>query len=215
MITSTMRQDAASTALATLHKLGHAELIDSLFISWGSRFTGRMGDALYVGDSIRASQHRSRQYALNGRIVHIRFSCPLWPRATETERTQTVIHEVCHLVANHEAYLAGRPRPKHGREWKAVMRRAGVAPERCHNVSNKGLGQKKVRTTCSCGEHYVTSMVAGRILSNWTYTCGKCRGKLTVVDLSAAQIAACKASAAKKAARKEAKRASQRSCFGF
>jgi predicted SprT family Zn-dependent metalloprotease len=205
-ITPEMRQTAAAQALDTLRSLGREDLIPLLWIDWKSRFTSRMGDALYARETDRV-RRSSERFRINGVICRARFSVPLWLRASEAERKQTVIHEICHLVAHHEAHLAGRKvSSAHGYEWKAVMRRAGVQPKRCHNVNNNGLSKKKtILTKCRCGEHYVTPLVAGRImLKISTYSCGKCHAKLTVDEtgLTRAQVAECRAAAAKGVMRK-------------
>ena len=194
--TPEQRQTAASVALATLRRLGREDLLPVLWIDWRTRFTSRMGDALYASadQRVRRSSERFRDPE-TGTIARIRFSVPLWQRASEEERYNTVVHEVCHLVTAHEAHLAGRPEPQaHGAEWKATMRRAGVTPKRCHNVSTKGLGKKKIPAHCKCGEHYLTPLVAGKILClQAVYTCRKCHGQVLVnSDLSQAQIRECK-----------------------
>lgn len=205
-VTPQMRQTAAAQALETLRALGREDLIALLWIDWKERFTSRMGDALYATKDQRV-RRSSERFRIDGTICRCRFSIPLWLRATESERRQTVIHEVCHLVAAHEAHLAGRKvSSPHGREWKAVMRRAGVTPKRCHNVNNKGLGKKTIPAKCSCGEHYVTPLVGGRIIVlQRVYTCGRCHGQLLVdnAKISQSQIVACRAAVAKDVVRKE------------
>jgi predicted SprT family Zn-dependent metalloprotease len=208
-ITPTMRQAAAAIALATLRALGREDLIPVLWICWKSDFTSRMGDALYAKNGQHV--HRSSEkYRVNGTICRARFSAPLWLRASEEERRQTIIHEVCHLVAAHEAHLAGRKvsRP-HGYEWKAIMLRAGVRPKRCHNVSTKGLGKKTIPAKCRCGEHYITPLVGGRIIVlQQTYTCSRCHGQILMNSekVTPSQIAECRAAVAKDVIRKEKKK---------
>lgn len=208
-ITPTMRQAAAAIALSTLRTLGREDLIPYLWIDWKEAFTSRMGDALYAANGQRVRQS-SERFRIDGTIARIRFSIALWPRATEEQREQTVIHEVCHIVAHHEAHLAGRKvSSAHGYEWKAVMRRAGVRPKRCHSVSTKGLGKKTIPAHCACGEHYVTPLVGGRIIVlQRTYTCGRCRGQLLVdsAKITQAQIAECRKAVASDVVRKERRR---------
>lgn len=205
-ITPQMRQTAAAQALSTLRTLGREDLIELLWIDWKSRFTSRMGDALYASADQRV-RRSSERFRVNGTVCRVRFSVPLWPRATDEERKQTVIHEICHLVAAHEAHLAGRKvSSSHGREWKAVMRRAGVTPKRCHNVSTKGLGRKTIPAKCACGEHYVTPLVAGRIIVlQRTYTCGRCHSQVLVNSekVTQAQIGQCRAAVANDVIKKE------------
>lgn len=219
-LTTEMRQTAAQQTIDALRSLGRDDLIAHITIDWKKGFTSRMGDALYARGPVRRSTER---YRIAGVVCRVRFSIPLWHRATEGQRRQTVIHEVCHLVAAHEAYLRGtKVSSSHGPEWKRVMLRAGVTPKRCHNVDNSGLSKsRKITVTCRCGNHEVTPMVAGRILSGGTYSCGKCRGKLTVdaSALTGSQIIECK-EAARKADQKRAqgrrrRSAGRRAALGF
>lgn len=215
-ITHQMRQTAAAQALSTLRTLGREDLIGLLWIDWKSRFTSRMGDALYASADQRV-RRSSERFRVNGTVCRVRFSVPLWPRATEEERKQTVIHEICHLVAAHEAHLAGRKvSSSHGHEWKAVMRRAGAEPKRCHNVNSKGLGKKVIPCNCNCEDgHHVTPLVAGRILINGAkYTCGRCHSQILVDSkkITQEQIGKCRAAVAEDVLKpKRGRRRSRRS----
>ena len=118
------------------------ELFAKITVEWNNRFTRKMGDA-------------------NWKLNRVRFSVPLWPRASEDERRTTVIHEVCHLVANYKYKLfekRGRRNP-HGQEWKHLMKLCGIRPERCHNVDRTGLKRHNTRTKykvyCECREWLV------------------------------------------------------------
>jgi len=198
-ITPQIRQNAAAIAIETLRVLGREDLLPMLWIDWRTRFTSRMGDAMYT-KSHRVQRNLEQFRNDNGFICCVRFSVPLWLRASEEERRETVIHEICHLVTSHEARLAGVTVEKsHGPEWKAVMRRAGVTPKRCHNVNNNGLSKRKtIQTTCNCEHgHSVTPLVAGRILNGVKYTCGACKARLVLGDLTSAQVKACKEAVAK------------------
>lgn len=106
-----------------LERLGMEHI--TLRMEWSNRFTRRMGDALVT----------SRAHA-TGRV---RFSVPLWPRATPAERRQTVLHELAHVAAD----LRHGARCKHGLRWKAVMRELGLEPERCHSVNRDGLRRRR------------------------------------------------------------------------
>ena len=59
------------------------ELAQVIVVEWNPRFTRRLGDAGYSPITYRA---------------RIRLSIPLWPRASEQDRRETVIHETCHLI---------------------------------------------------------------------------------------------------------------------
>jgi len=218
------RVEAAGWALETLETLGHPSLMDALKIEWKAKFTARLGDALYkragslgldtvlalrnsrVGsDSFREAAKRANADLDSGLkagpSARVRFSIPLWSRATPKERYETVVHEICHIVANHEAALKGTTTSSaHGWEWKNLMRKCGVKPERCHNVDRTGLKRtgNRVSASCGCGAHNVTPYVAGRIAAGATYTCRKCH-KAIVVHVKVAPVA-------KKGAKKRATR---------
>jgi len=181
------RVQAANWAIETLRALGREDLIDHLNIEWNTKFTSRLGDACYVNvaslPSWRKLPKKYNKYIIDGIVARLRFSAPIWPRANETERYQTVVHEVCHLVTSHEAFLENRPRPEaHGWEWKRTMRRAGVRPERCHHVNTKGLGSKKSRKTevahCNCRDHSITPAMARKIGKGHLYICRDCKAYL-------------------------------------
>lgn len=137
---------------------GVPELADRIRWEWSDRFTARMGDATF---------------SLN----RIRLSRPLWPRASDAERRQTVIHEACHLIA---FYKYGRQGTGHGAYWKATMRRAGVSPKRCHNVDRSGLKQSRAKFAfdCACMTHMVGKIRANKIRAGVKYTCRRCKTTL-------------------------------------
>jgi predicted SprT family Zn-dependent metalloprotease len=185
-VTHQDRVEAATTAIATLIALGHEDLVDELVIQWKEAFTARLGDALYRpnGSTARVSGYSGSGRPETGtRVVRVRFSAPLWPRASKQDRYETVVHEICHIVCSHEAALAGRPRPQaHGSAWKSLMWKAGVEPKRCHNVDREGLKKTRrvIDASCGCGSHDVTPYVAGRIAAGCRYTCRKCRRAIVV-----------------------------------
>ena len=163
-------------ACETFRLLDHEELSDALFIEWAPRFTRTVGAAMYT----RLGDGTLRLY--------MRLSTRLWFRATDEQRRQVVIHEVCHLVTDHESILAGRPQPlSHGAEWCAVMRRAGAEPEKWAPVDNVGIGQgvgtqKPIEVMCACRAHWITKRAAKHIVAgDRTYVCTVCKGVLALV----------------------------------
>ena len=60
---------------------GVPELSGRIRVFWNSRFIARMGDACW--DQVRG-------------VGLMRLSRPLWPKASDEERRETVIHETCH-----------------------------------------------------------------------------------------------------------------------
>jgi SprT protein len=94
------------------------ELAQVIQVEWKTRFTRRLGDALYNPRSYQA---------------RIRLSVPLWERATEEERRETVVHETCHVIAGYQFGSV----PSHGVEWKEAMRKCGLKPIPTHSVGNR------------------------------------------------------------------------------
>lgn len=171
------RAEVAALVLETLARLGHPDLARNVRIEWNGRFTRRMGDAFYRKTPARGA---------SGPECRLRFSVPLWPRASAAERRETVVHEVAHLVTYHEA-RERRSRPQsHGPEWRRVMARAGYPnPSRCHQVDRTGL--KRTRRTvavyCDCpAPTYVTPQLARRIRKG-SYRCTRCQTSLGAASL--------------------------------
>ena len=80
------------------------DLAQIILVEWNPRFTSRLGDGGY-----------------NSRVLfgaRIRLSLPLWPRASEEDRRETVIHETCHVMVGCKF---GRQARHHGPEWKEAM----------------------------------------------------------------------------------------------
>ena len=100
------------------------ELAQAIIVEWNSRFTRRLGDGVYSPITFRA---------------RIRLSLPLWPRASEKERRETVIHEACHCIVGYKHGIVAH----HGLEWKQAMRNCGVEPLRNHTVDRTGLARRR------------------------------------------------------------------------
>ena len=135
-------------------------LAERISIEFNDRFTSRLGDA-------------------NISLMRVRFSAPLWRRASVKERTNTVAHEACHLIARHKF---GRRIKSHGGEWRACMLVAGYSPTRCHSVSTAGLrkSHKTCRAVCGCTTHMVTPKKFAAIAQGAKWTCRNCHGKLRI-----------------------------------
>ncbi len=103
------------------------ELAQTVIVEWKKRFTRRLGDAFYNPYTYRA---------------RIRLSIPLWPRASEEDRRETVIHETCHIVVKYKfnPFIAD-----HGPEWKQAMKNCGVTATRTHSVDRTGLTRPRRR----------------------------------------------------------------------
>lgn len=106
----------------------------------------------------------------------IRFSTLFWPSMTESQRRNTVIHEVCHLVA-HKLY--GPFIKPHGREWKALMLDCGEVGKSFKRVTPTEATKtkrhvKKFVTVCGCGEHPITQNRWTRMQRGSRYRCRTC-----------------------------------------
>lgn len=116
---------------------------------------------------------RARVHDVGGHDEYsIKLSYPLWPRASATERKNTIIHEACHLIdyRKHE-------RMNHGRNWKHLMCLCGETPSRCHHVDTTGLKRlrKRHEFTCGCGPYRFTGPTkAKRIKQGSLYVCKAC-----------------------------------------
>jgi len=164
IVTDSMKHAVSVWIGQTLTTLDRLDILDDLKVEWNPRFTSKMGSA--------------RIKAL-AREMSVRFSMPLWPRATPKERRETTVHEVCHIVAYQIAWEQGEKIQPHGPEWQALMLRCGVQPERTHSVDNKGLSKRKrINVSCGCQTIDVTPYVAGRMAAGVTYRCRRCKVQL-------------------------------------
>ncbi|MHC4237227.1 MAG: SprT family zinc-dependent metalloprotease [Planctomycetota bacterium] len=181
------RQRVAAMVLKALKKMGRQDLLPYIWIVWSSRLTSSMGRAVFArpGDTVRK---RFQKNTIDGRVVRMELSVPLWSRANEAQRNQTILHELSHLITHQEALLAQQERPApHGRRWKNTMHRIGADAARTHTVDTGGLGRLKAKAQCRCMDHYVTPRMAGEILMGRRYTCKKCFQRLQVKDISREQ----------------------------
>lgn len=112
---------------------------------------------------------------------YIRYNRLLLEENGEAFLSQTLPHEVAHLVAY---VMHGRSIRPHGREWKAVMDFFGADAVRCHNFSLDNHALKKLRRfayVCKCRRHQLTSIRHNRILKGQSYLCRRCGEELSEV----------------------------------
>lgn len=170
MITiSASEQDLVKkTTYETFKKLGITEeILRTRFefsIKWSNRFTRVMGQARFK--------------PVNGNYnATINFSTKLWHLASPEERRDTVIHEVCHVVANFRAKETSRPYPEdHGATWRSLMMKAGINnPQRYHTVHYKK--SSSVEGKCGCRVHYLSSKMAKKIktIPGYYVVCTLCK----------------------------------------
>jgi SprT protein len=142
---------------------GVPELIGRIRVVWSGRFIARMGDA--------------RWDKRHGTGI-IRLSRPLWPKASDEERRETVVHETCHVIADYR--FGGKQ--GHGSRWRQMMALCSYArPTRCHSVDREAIQARRerkrveVQARCGCAEGVILGPVqARRVRAGVVYRCRKC-----------------------------------------
>lgn len=112
--------------------------------------------------------------------LYMKFSCPLWLRATPEQRDETIVHEICHVLD----YILNGKSNGHNRVWKQLMIKCGYPPKRCHNIDRTGIARrnKRVAASCPCGNMTsLGSTQAGRLRrGTFAYRCRKCKGDIVL-----------------------------------
>ena len=117
-----------------------------------------------------------------GRAPLLRFNLLIAGDHLDDFLAVTVTHEVAHLAVA-ACHPGARP---HGTEWRAMMRRLGVAePTRCHAYSVPAAVRQQRRWTyrCGCREHQLTTTRHRRVEAGAVqYHCRACGGPLLPVE---------------------------------
>jgi SprT protein len=148
---------------------GAPELVGRVRVAWNGRFTARMGDARWD----RACG-----------VGIVRLSKPLWPKASDEERRETVIHEACHVIADYR--FGGKQ--GHGPRWRQMMALCGYPrPRRCHVVNYDAIQERRerrrveVRARCACpGGVMLGPVQARRLKRGAVYHCRCCRQRVAL-----------------------------------
>lgn len=146
---------------------GAEELAGRIRVAWNRRFLARMGDARW-------------DYRVG--LGFVRLSAPLWPKASHDQQVETIIHEVCHVIADYK--FGGRQR--HGPRWQEMMRLCGYqSPRRCHAVDLPAIRARRLgrrlSAACGCpGGILITAVVARRVCAGAAYSCRACGQRLRV-----------------------------------
>jgi predicted SprT family Zn-dependent metalloprotease len=142
----------------------YEELAHNIGILFSERFSRMIGEARYYAplDTIPARGL-------------IRLSTKLFKIVPEEIRRHVVIHESCHIVANHDGFLRGIKIRSHGKEWQSRMRQCGLKPERLIAVN-----QKYIQLNCCCldGCAITLSQLQDMIEYGHPYNCNICGVKL-------------------------------------
>lgn len=110
-----------------------------------------------------------------GKPPLLRFNLAIARHYTDAFITDTVAHEVAHLVTR-ECHPGARP---HGREWRAVMRQFGIiSPQRCHayEVGTDAVHrQRRWLYECGCRIHQLSTTRHRRTQAGqMVYRCRTC-----------------------------------------
>ena len=184
---------AELTVYEKLEAVGRSNV--TVRIEWASRFIAKIGEA-------RIISHARRE----GRI---RLSMPLWPMAPESERTETVVHELAHILdfldrgpikpvvaRNSRGRLTRKREEQHGASWEKWMRKLGYPnPSRCHRVGaeqtaarimEKRAANPAKRVTCPlCLQQVVVGPRQFKAMLRGTaYIHKKCGGRLGPLEAS-------------------------------
>lgn len=110
-------------------------------------------------------------------LIIIRYNAELAQTYGETFFKRTVPHEVAHAVVR---LVYGPLTMPHGREWKSVMHKLGVAPSRCHSYVTTPARRvaRPYTAACECRTHEITNLRYTKIKQGIVYVCKRCGSAL-------------------------------------
>ena len=129
-------------------------------------------------------------YRSNAPFPHeIRINRVLLNENVEEMLTQTVPHEVAHMIVTHlfgaerDFFTRRRKVAPHGKEWKMVMGVLGKEATRCHTMDTTNARTRNLRKfsyKCACNTpHNLTSIRHQRIQAGrYTLSCRNCGSQL-------------------------------------
>lgn len=156
---------AQSLIIESCIKLNLCEYYNRISVEWSNHLKTTIGNA-------RTKRDTDGMY--RGRIC---LSIALWPRAPESQRRETVIHEAAHVLA----FIVFNERCGHGPKWKWVMKQLGYPnADRCHTVDTKGLRRplKRYLVPCDACQTQCSFTIEERnkvLLGDVILKCGRCR----------------------------------------
>ena len=141
--TETLKECYVELAHWCCEKCDENDLIGNIGVLFSERFTRKIGEARYYCE-----------YELRPAYGLIRLSTPLFEIATDKQRKSVVVHESCHLIANHCAFKHAISIKPHGIEWQQLMLVCGEVPRATFPV-HPGLLTKpsfgiKIMMKCDC-----------------------------------------------------------------
>ena len=111
----------------------------------------------------------------------LRFNPVLLKENKDHFLTQTVAHEVAHLLAYE---LFGSRIQAHGKEWQAIMVKVFHLPaDRCHTYDTSQSSRKQWLYRCRCSDKTIALSTIRHNRSNkgTVYLCTSCKSPLTFV----------------------------------
>ncbi len=139
---------------------------------------------IYPSVEIPEIRWNSRMRTTSGRYFTKSNHIELNPHLLDTDEklTRTLYHELAHAVEMQVFKYGG-----HGATWKAVMRRLGRKPERCHSYDTKGLKRKHrvvAKATCGCPErvYEIKTVRYRKIKKGAKYQCQRCFRTIQLIE---------------------------------
>jgi SprT protein len=131
-------------------------------------------------------------------MIKINKEILLMPENTEEQSTDTLYHELGHIITDYlvhtnqiklEKDRMGRNiriKP-HGKEWKKVMKLLNEKDEVTHKMKIPSQSRRKKRITyvCDCQEHEMTKQAHEKMQNKYKkyiYTCKSCKGFLRLKE---------------------------------
>lgn len=136
-------------------KFGDESLADRTTVIFNSRMTSCAGTA--------KSSNRT-----------INLSLALWRRATTKQRRELIIHEACHIYAEHRC---GPQIKSHGAEWRYFMAKAGLEP----NVHHRVEPLDRFYIHCQCGKEACSKRTINQIMAEEAAPCPKCHTQYRLI----------------------------------
>lgn len=112
------------------------------------------------------------------RTRHLRLNHILLLENFEQFEQSIIPHELSHLICR---FLHGKKASSHGDEWKAIMRKLGVEPDRTNSLdtTNSRTAPLIYGYVCSCNpNNWLTSRQHKRASAGTTYACLECKGPM-------------------------------------
>ena len=118
--------------------------------------------------------------------TRLRINLQLLQENQDDFLSQTIPHEIAHLVVLWKARKKRkRPNP-HGPEWRQVMRNCfQLRPVRCHSYQTTParVVTRPYIYRCSCQQHFLTAIMHKRLAKKLQALCKQCRQPLRFISI--------------------------------